>query len=66
MLIGKFHPGIKDLHVFVSFFHPGVKLYPCLFERMPTREISSWDELIPVKKTEMKFHPGMKKRKKDL
>ena len=27
-------------------------------------EISSRDEFIPVKKTEMKFHSGMKKRKK--
>ena len=29
-------------------------------------EISSRDELIPVKKTRMKFHLGMKKRKKDV
>ena len=29
-------------------------------------EISSRDELIPVKKTGMKFHSGMKKRKKDV
>ena len=28
-------------------------------------EISYLDELIPVKKTGMKFHSGMKKRKKD-
>ena len=29
-------------------------------------EISSQNELIPVKKTGMKFHHGMKKRKKDV
>ena len=30
MLILKFHPGMKCLHVFLSFFHPGMKFYPCL------------------------------------
>ena len=36
MLILKFHPGMKCLHVFFSFFHPAMKFYPCL---------SSWDEI---------------------
>ena len=30
MLILKFHPGMKCLHVFFSFFHLGMKLHPCL------------------------------------
>ena len=33
-----------------------------LFTRFCRDEISSRDELIPVKKTGMKFHRGMKKR----
>ena len=37
-----------------------------LFTRFCRDEISSRDELIPVKKTGMKFQPGMKKRKKDV
>ena len=45
MLIGKFHPGIKCLNIFFSFFfHPGMKSHPCLFQRVFTREISSRDE----------------------
>ena len=28
-------------------------------------EISTWDELIPVKKTGVKFHPGTKKKEKN-
>ena len=37
-----------------------------LFTQFCQDEILSLDELIPVKKTGMKFHPGMKKGKKDL
>ena len=33
MLILKFHPGVKCLHVFFSFFHPGMKFHPCLSSR---------------------------------
>ena len=33
MLILKFHPGMKCLHVFFSFFHPGMKFHPCLSSR---------------------------------
>ena len=32
MLIVKFHPGMKCLHNFFSFFHPGMKFYSCLFD----------------------------------
>ena len=94
MLILKFHPGMRCLHVSFSFFHPRMKFHPCLFETVFTREISSGDEtrpemksslsivkclllftrfcrdkissqdeLIPLKTTGMKFHPGMKKRR---
>ena len=38
MLILKFHPRMKCLHVFFSFFHPGMKFHPCLSSR---NEISS-------------------------
>ena len=37
-----------------------------LFTRFCRDEISSRDELISVKKAGMKFHPGMKKRKRDV
>ena len=37
--------------------------YILLFTRFCRDEVSSRDELIPVKKTGMKFHPGMKKNK---
>ena len=30
MLILKFHPRMRCLHVFFSFFHPGMKSHPCL------------------------------------
>ena len=30
MLILKFHPGMKCLHIFFSFFHLGMKSHPCL------------------------------------
>ena len=30
MLIVKFHPGMKCLQVFLSFFRPGMKFHPCL------------------------------------
>ena len=33
MLIVKFHPGMKCLHVFLSVTHPGMKFHPCLFDR---------------------------------
>ena len=36
ILILKFHSGMKCLHVFFSFFHPGMKFHPC---------ISSQDEI---------------------
>ena len=36
MLILKFHPGMKCLHVFFSFFHPGMKFHPCLSSRDET------------------------------
>ena len=36
MLILKFHAGMKCLHVFFSFFYPGIKFHPCL---------SFWDEI---------------------
>ena len=38
MLILKFHPGMKCLHVFFSFSHPWMKFHPCLSSR---DEISS-------------------------
>ena len=40
MLILKFHPGMKCLHVFFSFFHPGMKFHPSL-----TGMSSSWDKI---------------------
>ena len=39
--------------------------YLSLFTPFCRDEISSGDELIPAKKTGMKFHPGIKKGKKD-
>ena len=61
------------LHVFAEMkFHSGMKSslfmvkYLLLFTRFCRDEISSRDELIPVKKTETKFHPWMKKGKKRL
>ena len=41
ILILKFHPGMKCLHVLFSFFHPGMKFRPCLSSR---DEISSWQK----------------------
>ena len=38
MLILKFHPGMKCLHVFFPFLHIGMKFHPCLSSR---DEISS-------------------------
>ena len=32
----KFHPMIKSLHVFFSFFHPGMEFHPCLSSRDET------------------------------
>ena len=36
-----------------------------LFTRWCQDEISTWDELIPVKKTGVKFHPGTKIKEKN-
>ena len=47
MLILKFHPGMKCLHVFFSFFHPGMKFHPCLSSR---DEISSRQERVNSKR----------------
>ena len=44
MLILKFHPAVKRLHVFFSFFHPGMKFHACLFERVLKSELLSRDE----------------------
>ena len=33
ILILKFHSGMKCLHIFFSFSHPGVKFHLCLFDR---------------------------------
>ena len=33
MLMLKFHPEMKSLHVFFSFFHPEMKFHPCLLDR---------------------------------
>ena len=49
----KFHPGMKS--------SPSVVKYLLLLTRFCRDEISSGDDLIPVKKAGMKFHPGMKK-----
>ena len=49
----KFHPGMKSSLSMVK------RLLLCA--RFCRDEILSRDELIPVKKTGMKFHPGMKK-----
>ena len=54
MLILKFYPGMKCLHVFFSFFHPVMKFHPCLFDRVfyTWHFIPGWnssrDEIIPV------------------
>ena len=47
MLILKFHPGMKCLHVFFSFFHPGMKSHPCLSSR---NEILSWQKRVNSKR----------------
>ena len=52
----KFHPGMKSSLFMVKFL--------LLFTRFHQDEISSRNELIPVKKTEMRFHHGMKKKKR--
>ena len=51
----KFHPRMKS----------SLSMVKCLFlfTRFCRDEISFRDELIPVKKTEMEFHPGRKKRR---
>ena len=65
-LVAKFH--FRDcLHVNL---HPGTEpplsVVNCLllFARFHRDEFLSWDELIRVKKTRIKFYPAMKKRKK--
>ena len=54
----KFHPWMKS----------SLSMMKCLllFTRFSRDETSSRDELIPVQKTVTKFHPGMKKGKKDV
>ena len=48
MLILKFHPGMKCcLHVFFSFFHPGMKFHCCLSSR---DEISSRQKRVNSKR----------------
>ena len=47
ILILKFHPGMKCLHVFFSFFHPGMKSHPCLSSR---DEISSRQKRVNSKR----------------
>ena len=47
MLILKFRPGMKCLHVFFSFFHPGMKCHPCLSSR---DEISSRQKRVNSKR----------------
>ena len=62
----------ETFHHRQGWFHSGMKSslplvkYLLLFTRFCRNEISSRDELISVKKTGMKFHPGMKIRKKDV
>ena len=47
MLILKFHSGMKCLHVFFSFFHPGMKFYLCLSSQ---DEISSRQKRVNSKR----------------
>ena len=47
MIILKFRPGMKCLHVFFSFFHPGMKFHPCLSSR---DEISSRQKRVNSKR----------------
>ena len=47
MLILKFHPGMKRLHVFFSFFHPRMKSHPCLSSQ---DEISSRQKRVNSKR----------------
>ena len=47
MLILKFHPRMKCLHVFFSFFHPRMKFHPCLSFR---DEISSRQKRVNSKR----------------
>ena len=61
MLILKFHPRMKYLQVFFSFFHPGMKYHPCLSSR---DEISSRQKRVNSKRhftidhRQGWFHPG--------
>ena len=47
MRILKFHPGMKCLHIFFSFFHPRLKSHPCLSSR---DEISSQQKRVNSKR----------------
>ena len=47
-------------------FHPGMKSSQSMVECLLLFTRFCRDELIPVKKTGMKYHPGMRKRKKDV
>ena len=47
MLILKFHPEMKCLHVCFSFFHPGMKSHPCLSSQ---DEISSRQKRVNSKR----------------
>ena len=47
MVILKFHPGMKCLHVLFSFFHPGMKFHRCLSSQ---DEISSRQKRVNSKR----------------
>ena len=47
MLILKFHPGMKCLHILFSFFHPGMKFHRCLSSQ---DEISSRQKRVNCKR----------------
>ena len=53
---------------FHAWMKSSLSMMKCLllFTRFSRDEISPRDELIPVQKTATKFHPGMKKGKKDV
>ena len=52
MLILKFHPGMKYLHVIFSFSHPGMKFHPC-----PWDEISFQQKRVNSKRHFTCKHP---------
>ena len=62
----KFHPGIKSLQAFFSFFHPGMKFHPCLSSRdeilsrqkyVNSKDISPYTGMISFRD---EVHRGMK------